>query len=229
MPETASIIPVSLAVGTCFIIQGERTVIVDTGYPGNGDRIIRHLRKHSISLPRVSLIILTHGHIDHYGSAGEIRAATEAPIAIHNGDAESLSKGINRLGAPAGLSGRLFKLIYKNADVVRSRPLDADIIIDKDTDLKEFGIDGKVIHTPGHTDGSVSVILSGGEAIVGDLVMGGIFLRRTPRYPLFVTDMEALRSSIRKIVALSPRIVYASHGGPFSVSSLQRLAKRSVE
>jgi glyoxylase-like metal-dependent hydrolase (beta-lactamase superfamily II) len=50
-------------------------------------------------------------------------------------------------------------------------------------DMKAFGVDGKVVCTPGHTAGSISVVLSTGEAIVGDLLMGGMFRSGQPGYP----------------------------------------------
>jgi len=140
------------------------------------------------------LIILTHGHLDHYGSAEELKAKTGAPIAIHKADAEYLNKGINYIGTPTGLFGRIVKSLFIGTDESLSKSLKADIVFDNEVDLREFGIDGRVIHTPGHTEGSISLVLSNGEAIVGDLIMGGILFKRVPHYPLFVSDISGLRA-----------------------------------
>jgi hydroxyacylglutathione hydrolase len=224
---TLSVIPLKLGIVTLFIIKAKKVIIVDTGYPGNANKILGHLRENSIKPDDVSLIVLTHGHIDHYGSAAELRKITGAPIAAHKADAEFLKKGINYVGTPARLSGRVLKFFYGGANLVKKTPLEVDIIFNNDRDLQEFGIAGRIIHTPGHTEGSVSLILSSGEAIVGDLVMGGILFKGVPGYPLFVSDMSRLRESIQRVVRLSPTIIYASHGGPFSPEMLQEFCKKN--
>jgi hydroxyacylglutathione hydrolase len=225
--NSQSVIPVKLGIVNSFVIKGEKAVVVDTGYPGNGDKLLRCLQKNLIKPEDVSLIVLTHGHIDHYGSAAELRKITGAPIAAHKADAEFLKRGINYIGTPARLSGRVLKFFYAGADEVKTTPLEVDIIFDNDRDLKEFGIAGRVIHTPGHTEGSVSLILSTGEAIVGDLVMGKFFFKGVPGYPLFVSDMSRLRESTQRVVQLSPTIICASHGGPFSPEMLQKFCKEN--
>jgi glyoxylase-like metal-dependent hydrolase (beta-lactamase superfamily II) len=214
--NTAFIIPVKLGIVKSFIVKGEKAVIVDTGYPGQVNKILRCLDKNLIKPEDVSLIVITHGHIDHYGSAEELKAKTGAPVAVHRADAEYLKKGINYIGAPASLSGRIIKALFIRTDESVSKPLNPDIVFGDETDLSEFGVDGRVIHTPGHTEGSVSLILSGGEAIVGDLLMGGVVFRKKPRYPLFAADIHKLKQSINRIIQLSPKTIYPSHGGPFT-------------
>lgn len=248
--NTQSVIPIKLGIVNSFIVKGEKTVIVDTGYAGNGDKILRYLHKNLIKPEEVSLIILTHAHIDHYGSAEELKTKIGAPIAIHRADAEYLKKGIDYIGTPTCLSGRILKSFFVGAKgdlMAYPSPIPlpqregtkgrvkVDIVFDNEVDLQEFGIDGRVIHTPGHTDGSVSLILpsaktlvlglSSGEAIIGDLIMGGMFFRKVPHYPLFVSDISRLKESIRKVIHLAPKVIYASHGGPFSPVDAQKLSK----
>jgi glyoxylase-like metal-dependent hydrolase (beta-lactamase superfamily II) len=222
--NTPSVVPIKLGIVKSFIVKGEKTIIVDTGYPGNGNKILHYLHKNSIKSEDVSLIILTHAHIDHYGSAEELRRKTGAPIAVHEADAEYVKKGLNFVGIPTGPSGKIIKSLFIRIDKPISKSLDVDIVFNNDLDLNEFGIDGKVIHTPGHTEGSVSLVLSGGEIIVGDLITGGILFNRIPHYPLFVWDMYRLKESIMKVIQLSPKIIYASHGGPFSFVNVQKFS-----
>jgi hydroxyacylglutathione hydrolase len=200
---------------------------VDTGYPGNANKILRCLRENAIKPDDVSLIVLTHGHIDHYGSAEELRKKTGAPIAAQRADAKCLMEGINYIGTPARPAGRILKCLYGGTDTVRTKSLEVDLIFDDERDLREFGIAGRVIHTPGHTEGSLSLILSTGEAIVGDLVTGGILFNRVPGYPLFICDMTRWKKSIEKVIQLSPTIICASHGGPFFPPLLQKFCKRN--
>ncbi|MDP3296635.1 MAG: hypothetical protein Q8N09_03435, partial [Thermodesulfovibrionia bacterium] len=60
-------------------------------------------------------------------------------------------------------------------------------------------------------------------AIVGDLMRGGILFNKKPHYPFFVSDILMLRESIRRIMKLSPEIIYPSHGRPFSPVDVKNL------
>lgn len=220
--KSSSVIPIKLGVVKSFIVREHKSIIVDTGYAGNGEKILRHLHKNSIKPGDISLIVITHGHIDHYGSAEELRRLTGAPIAIHRVDADNLEKGINYIGNPIGLFGHIFKSLFIRTDKAVLKSLEVDLAFERDIDLEKFGVSGRIIHTPGHTEGSVSLILPGGEAIVGDLIMGGILFKRVPRYPLFVSDIFRLRESIKRVLQLSPKVIHASHGGPFSCAILEK-------
>lgn len=223
----SSVIPIKLGIVKSFIVKGEKTVIVDTGYAGNGNKVLRNLHENSIKPEDISLIIITHGHIDHYGSADELRRLTGAPVVMHRADAEYLEKGINYIGAPVDLFGRVTKSLFIRTNEFVSKSLKVDIVFDDEVDLREFGVDGRIIHTPGHTEGSVSLILSSGEAIVGDLIMGGILFKRVPRYPLFGSDISKLRESIKRVIQLSPKIIHASHGGPFTCAIVEKFLRKT--
>lgn len=116
--------------------------------------------------------------------------------------------------------------LFIRKDPMQTKSLQADIAFDTDIDLKNFGVDGTIMHTPGHTAGSVSVILSDGTAIIGDLLMGGILRKRAPHFPLFANDLGQLKGSIEKIIQLSPKFIHASHGGPFTREAVERFLKK---
>lgn len=221
-----TVIPIKLGLVKSFLVKGNQSLIVDTGYPGNGERILDHLRANHIEPSDLSLIIITHGHIDHYGSADELRKLTGAPVAMHRADAEYLRKGINCIGRPITLSGHIFKSVFIRKEQPVMKSLQADVVFEEDIDLKDFGVNGRIVHTPGHTTGSVSVILSDGTAIIGDLMMGGILRKQTPHFPLFANNLSQLEESIRKILALSPGVIHASHGGPFTKAAVERFLGR---
>jgi len=227
--NSLSVIPLKLGIVKSFMVKGEKTVIVDTGYAGNGNKILCYLHENFIKPEDISLIILSHGHIDHYGSADELRRLTGAPVAMHKADAEYVEKGLNYIGTSTGFFGHIVKSLFIRTDKVTSKPLHIDILLENEIYLREFGIDGRVIHTPGHTEGSISLILSGGEAIVGDLIMGGILFKKVPRYPLFIHDLSSLKESIRKVIQLSPKVIYASHGGPFTSAIVQKFLRKALK
>lgn len=193
-----------------YLIQGEESILVDAGFPGHAEKIFKMILERNINPSEIALILLTHGHIDHYGGAAALREMTNAPVAIHREDASALVEGVYADSPPNGLFGEVFKRIIRLHHTVPFRP---DILLEDRFSLTDYGVDGEVIHTPGHTRGSASIVLSNGAAIVGDLIIG--FSSKNPRYH-FLCDKEEVTSSIRKVMGFSPNIIYPGHGGPFT-------------
>jgi glyoxylase-like metal-dependent hydrolase (beta-lactamase superfamily II) len=98
-----------------------------------------------------------------------------------------------------------------------------DIVLGSDVfDLEEYGIPGRIIPTPGHTPGSVSVLLDSGEAFVGDLAMNKLPLRRTPGLPIFAEDKATVITSWRLLLAEGVRTIYPAHGPSFPAEVMRR-------
>ncbi len=223
MPKQSSeIIQFPLGRANAFIVRGQRPIIVDTGYPGSAPAIIGRLKENGIDPGSVSLILITHGHADHFGSAAELKKLTGAPVAVHKLDAEALTKGEDPPLKPTGSIGRFFLSLMSKKGPAKAPPVKPDIIIENDLDLSEFGVDGRAIHTPGHTAGSVAVLLPGGKIIVGDTIMRGLFRFWQPHYPLFADNMFQLKESIKLILRQKPSKIYSGHGGPFSPKAVLR-------
>ena len=99
--------------------------------------------------------------------------------------------------------------------------VEPDIIVDDEFSLSAFGINGRVIHTPGHTNGSISVLLNGGEAIVGDLASNRLHISRGVGSPNFGDSIDQIRESWRCLLNAGACVIYGSHGPPFSASLLR--------
>jgi hydroxyacylglutathione hydrolase len=215
-----------------FLIRGRAgCVLIDTGNPGKVDLILERLAKQGVAPDDIRLILLTHGHVDHFGSAAALRERTGAPVAVHALDAEAVRQGIHqpdslqptwRLIAPLIRVAALRNLAVPE----RAPPLEPDIVFEEKWRLDEYDVAGQVIQTPGHTPGSVSVLLDSGEAIVGDMVIGRLMgMLRKPGPPIVAWDLERNWESVRQLLALSPRIVYVGHGGPFEAEDLAGLIR----
>jgi hydroxyacylglutathione hydrolase len=223
MPHRRSMVnQISLGWANVFVIRGKRPVLVDTGYPGSAPRIIAKLHDYGVDPEWLSLIIITHGHSDHFGSAAEIKKLTGAPIAVHKLDAPALIKGQDPSLEPTGFIGRTLMPMLERRGPAKAPPLKPDILIGEELDLKKYGIDGKVIHTPGHTPGSVSIILPSGEFIVGDLIMKGMLRFWQPNYPLFADNRKQIDKSLKLILRQKPTKIYCTHGGPFTPESVKQ-------
>lgn len=159
----------SLGFSNAFLLRGDKTIIVDTGRPGNETRILQALEQRNISPADVSLILLTHGHFDHFGSARALKQKLNVPVAIHHLDHVALQNGKDPALHPTRFTGKLLKLFLHG----KTESFEPDIIIRSEFNLEDYGVSGRVIHTPGHTPGSLSIMLANHDVIIGDLLMGG--------------------------------------------------------
>ncbi len=98
-----------------------------------------------------------------------------------------------------------------------------DIVLrDEDFSLAPFGIPGKVVYTPGHTMGSVSILLETGDAFVGDLAMNGLPFGLSPGLPVFAEDIKKVKESCKLLLDKGAKAFYPGHGKPFSANLLLR-------
>lgn len=219
MERKQSIIEIPTRLAKVYLVKGEESsVLVDTGFPGNGNKIIEFLEKKETDPQKIALILITHGHIDHYGSAKELRELTGAPIAIHELDAEGPRKGISAHLCTRGFFARTMNLYFSRQ---RVEPFEPDIVLQADEDLGKYGIEERAVQTPGHTPGSISVIVPE-AAIIGNLIIGRFFFLKAPAYHYFIWDREQLRHSVRKLPDYSPKVLLPCHGGPFEPQAVAR-------
>jgi glyoxylase-like metal-dependent hydrolase (beta-lactamase superfamily II) len=166
---------------------GAGAIIVDCGAPY--DSIVSYLKKRAI---QPIALLLTHGHFDHIISAADLQALG-VPIYIHQSDAERLYTDKSE-GPRAGFV------------VQHCRPdhtlLDGQV-------LSICGIDIQVLHTPGHTEGSVCfVVHSHSMVFTGDT----LFYHDQGRTDLYGGDENKMQASLRKLLALDDMVAYTGHG-----------------
>lgn len=208
-----------------YLVHDEGWMLVDPGIPYTTQMVVRALNRLGVEPGWVKLILLTHGHVDHAGATGAVQELTVAKVAVHQRDRWLLERGqvtMPPLWIPGG--GALYSVLNPIARLLRFRAARADIVIeDEGLSLLPFGIRGRVIYTPGHSDGSVSVLLDGGEALVGDLVGGPSWPHSQPRLPPAGEDQEQMRASLRNLLIEGAKTIYPGHGKPFSAQLLRDL------
>ena len=106
--DTVTVYTVKNLASSAFLVAGAgRAMIVDTGVAGRAPAMLRKISEVGLRPADVSLIVLTHHHADHSGSARELREVTGAPVAIHRDDADQLRRGGRVDLRPTGLVPRL--------------------------------------------------------------------------------------------------------------------------
>ncbi len=214
---------VVLGLTSCYLVRHEGVLWVDCGMPGAGPGFRKALEGLGLRPEQVGLILLTHGHDDHVGSAREIASITGAKVALHHADADWLAQG--RRVPARGRTG-LARLMTRLAPLLgagSSPPFVPDVIIGDDgLSLESYGIPGRVVHTPGHTPGSVTLLLPGDRALVGDMAMNGFpLLGRRPGLPIVADDPAILRESWRMLLEQGVVTAYPGHGGPFPAQAMR--------
>lgn len=218
--------PVKVGVDNCYIIRHAKAIIVDGGMPGEFDAFCKGLQDIGIKPEDIQAIVITHCHWDHIGCVQQMKKMTGAKLLVHKQEKDIMEKGMISMPPGVTLWGRLLGFFLK---IWGSRftiePAEADIVIEEDDyPLEEFGIRGKVVFTPGHSPGSISVVLDSGEAFVGDMAMNGLPLTIRPNLPVFAEDMAMLRSSWRKLFNMGVKQIYPAHGRPFSGEAIMEKA-----
>jgi len=182
-------------------INGRELIVVDTGTSGNAKKIVAYIQKIGHQPSEVSTIILTHYHMDHAGSAKELKDLTHAKIAVQIEDADFVA-GKKPNPKPKNI---LFRAV---SSFIKTEPVDVEIALKDEDRIGNL----KVIATPGHSPGSIVLldeqrkVLFAGDTlrVDGDKVTGA------PKQ--YTWDGEKEKESIKKISMLDFDIMLPGHG-----------------
>jgi len=196
-----------VAGANAFLLVGETLTLVDTGWPGNGRAIGTFVQTLGRQVREITRLLVTHAHPDHAGSLAELQRLTGAKVYAHPAEAAVLSGAIP-LPLPPRAVRRLIGPLEAND------PLPA---VNVDRELTDgLVLDGgvRVLHTPGHTRGSVSFLVE--ES--GVLLAGDLFVQTNGRLHVppasFHEDAAQARASVRRLADLEFDILGCGHGPP---------------
>jgi hydroxyacylglutathione hydrolase len=197
------ILPVGPLQCNCSVVGDETTreaVVIDPG--DDIEDVIAVVRKHNL---QVKQIVITHAHIDHVGGAMKLRAATGAPILLNQND-YALLKMLDVQASWLGMAS--------------PGKVEIDQSVGQADQIKAGALTAEVIHTPGHTEGSVCLYFSAEKKLIaGDTLFAGSIGR---------TDLpggsfeKIIRSLHEKVLALPDETIVVPGHGPLTTIGEER-------
>jgi len=192
-----------------LLTNGDKNILIDSSIKMLWGRLLHNLKKLGIS--SIDYLVLTHAHFDHVANAKRIKNKFRSKVVIQKEDADYLKVGENVMPKGTTLITRpLVKAFGKRfLNGFKYDPCKYDLLVDSRFDLKEFGFNAYLMHNPGHTGGSMSLIVDDEIAIVGD-AMFGVFKRSV--FPPFAVDVAQMFESWGKLLETNCSLFLPSHG-----------------
>ncbi len=229
-----AVVPMMI-VNAYFIGNPQNWVLVDSGTPGNAKKIQQTAEARFGPTARPKAIILTHGHFDHAGSAGDLAKRWDVKVYAHRLERPFLNG--NSPYPPMDPTAPGFFSAISRFFPSRTASIE-DRLADLNGSLPELGLsDWEAIDTPGHTPGHVSFFRrSDGVLLAGDAFatvnMDNLLMLLTKKPQIYrppvpaTTDWQKARAAVQSLAALRPRVIGAGHGSPMtdSADELENLA-----
>ncbi len=222
------------AANTFLVEASKGLVLVDSGLPGSEKGILKAIAKLGKKPSDLKLVLLTHRHLDHIGSAAALKKQTGAKLASHPFE-KPYAAGTLVISAPSAWSlyGKMVRKLttleywsLKLFRIIKFQTAHVDLAADEDSVLDGVGLDGSVVWTPGHTKGSVTLFLNQPSvAIVGDLLRSR---RGRLVEPLLMESIPQTQASVRRVLDLGPELICPGHGRPLPASRV-KIEKRVMK
>lgn len=216
LPEGITVHTFRREYANVFVVaQGDRFFMVDAGYEADAPQLAQDLRREGFDPAQLRAIILTHGHADHAGGAGYFRRHFGIPVVAGAPDVRLLERGSPDPLCPTSDRAR-DRLEADQAE--RFTPIAPDRALSGEVALQDLvGLPGRVVPMPGHTEGSLVVVVPG-AAFVGDQFRGAI-VGRSAELHFYMCDLEGNRRDVQRLltaVAPEAHTFFPGHFGPIA-------------
>ena len=198
-----------------LLLNGANSILIDTGVKGDLHQFKMLFNKYKLKPTNIKLIILTHTHNDHTGNLIELVKLTGAKVMVHKNEFENLKTGFTPI--PSGTRFYTKAIVFLGRKLkprqASPEPFIADLTNIANYSLSDYGIDGEVIHTPGHTSGSQSVLI-GKILIAGDTFFN---VREKIVFPPFANNPQQVLKTWKALFKLGIEEIIPAHGKKFKV------------
>lgn len=190
----------------CYIVaDNDKAILIDTDRKKYCEKILERCKKF-----HVSLIVFTHGHMDHCQNAAYLAEALHIPIAINKNDMDLIPDNRKQSLLAKTLLGKIVLSVSLSSFEMDSLEVfDPIIYLKNGDDLSEYGIAAKVVELPGHTKGSIGVEIED-NLFVGDALMNMFY----PTASMLYVDEQEMLLSAKYISELGEKTIYFGHGKP---------------
>lgn len=210
------VITISQKFVNCYLVKtGEVFFMVDTGVSFSRGALKKSLVKAGCKPGNLKLVIITHGDYDHTGNCAWLQEKYGAKIAVHWSEAEAVERG-DMLSSRKTRQGIVFRMTLAMFRWLVFRKVKPDIFVGEGDDLNQYGLEGRVVHIPGHSMGSIGVLTKEGDFFCGDLLTNS----GKPEKNKLVDDTVEMDASVEKLKTLVIKTVYPGHGKPFVLNEL---------
>ena len=196
---------IACGMANVYLLHGDNSgILIDTGAKNYKDKVLKQCQS-----ANVKLIVLTHGHFDHCQNAAYLAGKLNCKVGIAQEDAPLLENNQKRKVFGKGIWGNFYaNACNRNILSNEIEKVTSDVILENGMSLSGYGIDGKILKLPGHTTGSVGVLLSSGELFVGDAMQNII----SPSATWCFEDYAQAQESVKLIRNLHAAKIFYGHG-----------------
>ncbi|WP_074042179.1 MBL fold metallo-hydrolase [Desnuesiella massiliensis] len=184
----------------CYLIESNSGwIMIDTDWPDTLNQFLCLLKENDIQIPDIKYLVVTHFHPDHAGIAQDLKNLG-VNLVLHENQVSFVEKLNNFFKKNPKFN---YKDIAREDNIVISSAESRKF-------LKNVGIDGEIIQTPGHTDDSISLVIDGCCAFTGDL----------PEFALMEAyNDEIIKESWKLIQDYNVTKIYPAHGKSYTLLS----------
>jgi hydroxyacylglutathione hydrolase len=236
-PVIPEMLTFKLSYSNVHLIRAEQLVLIDAGSPADWPSLSQQLQAHQIKPCDIRWVIITHAHQDHAGLASKFQQScgSRTQVVMHQLD--------TRIAAAGGFDpdlkftqwmSRIVWLLVNYTYEPFKPDVAWDIAPGQSISLESIGLAGRAISVPGHTPGSLAIMLDDGRVFAGDMLAGGYFggtfhpAKASEHY--FHGDSSLNYQSLGGLLGLGAQTFYIGHGGPLQRESVvQALLKLERE
>ncbi len=205
-----------------LVLDDDVSILIDTGLENSKTGLIKKL-DHLLGERSLSYLVLTHTHFDHVGNAAMLKETYKAKVIVQESESENLKRGKTLI--PQG-TNPLTRFLVKIGRTIKQfneySPVEPDYLAGEKHFLTPKCY---LIHTPGHSKGSMSLIVNDEVALVGD-AMVGIFWWSI--FPAFADDVPSMITSWNKLLKTGCNIFLPGHGTPDSRKLLEKQYRKHM-